>query len=94
MRPDALAGSGPGDETEAGASREPWRRSWLYRARGETPVLLWIVAIHALAGVGLVLLPLPPVAVWPIAVALLWIGGMGTTVAYHRALAHLSLIHI
>jgi len=38
--------------------------------------------------VGLILTPVPS---WPIAVtalALTWLGGMGTTVVYHRALAH------
>ena len=94
MRPGAneVALSRSGRGAQAVATPEPWRRSWLYRAPGETPALLWIVGIHALAAVGLVLLPLPPLAAWPIAAALLWVGGMGTTVAYHRALAHRALV--
>jgi stearoyl-CoA desaturase (delta-9 desaturase) len=52
---------------------------------------LWVVLIHVTAVVGLVLCPLPG---WPLfltAGALTWVGGLGTTVCYHRALAHRAL---
>jgi stearoyl-CoA desaturase (delta-9 desaturase) len=52
---------------------------------------LWVVLIHMTAAVGLVMCPLPG---WPIfltAGALTWMGGLGTTVCYHRTLAHRAL---
>jgi fatty-acid desaturase len=69
----------------------PWLWPWWRPAPGKKQVLLWIVAIHVTAGVGLVLYPLPG---WPLfltAIGLAWIGGLGTTVGYHRALAHRAL---
>jgi len=53
--------------------------------------LVWVVLIHVTAAVGIVLYPLPG---WPLflaAYALTWLGGLGTTVCYHRALAHRAL---
>ncbi|HEY3175947.1 MAG TPA: fatty acid desaturase [Candidatus Polarisedimenticolia bacterium] len=52
---------------------------------------LWIVLIHATALAGLFVTPLPS---WPVAAAafaLTWLGGIGTTVCYHRSLAHRAL---
>ncbi len=52
---------------------------------------LWVVLIHMTAAVGLVMCPLPG---WPIfltAGVLTWMGGLGTTVCYHRTLAHRAL---
>lgn len=66
----------------------PWTWSWTRWAPGEGPTFGWVVGIHLLALIGLVLFPLPG---WPLALAaygLFWLGGLGTTVAYHRALAH------
>jgi len=66
----------------------PWARSFWRPARGDGKVLFWLVMIHLVAAVGLFLDPLPS---WPIglaALALTWIGGIGTTVCYHRSLAH------
>jgi stearoyl-CoA desaturase (delta-9 desaturase) len=50
--------------------------------------LLWILGIHVATLIGLALLPWPGLTVTLLALALLWLGGMGTTVGYHRALAH------
>jgi stearoyl-CoA desaturase (delta-9 desaturase) len=69
----------------------PWAGGWLRWAPGQGPTLLWIVLIHACAIVGLVLFPIPDWRVLVIAIGLAWLGGLGTTVAYHRALAHGSL---
>lgn len=54
-------------------------------------VLPWIVLIHLTAIVGLIMFPLPGWRVLLGAIALTWIGGLGTTVCYHRALAHRAL---
>jgi stearoyl-CoA desaturase (delta-9 desaturase) len=51
-------------------------------------VLFWIIVIHLTAIVGLVLFPLPGWRLALTALGLAWLGGIGTTVCYHRALAH------
>jgi fatty-acid desaturase len=69
----------------------PWTWPWWRPARGQRITLGWLVLIHGTALLGLVLYPLPG---WPLfltAGALTWAGGLGTTVCYHRALAHRAL---
>ena len=66
----------------------PWERPWWKPAPGSWSVFGWIILIHVTAIVGLILFPLPG---WKIAlgsVLVAWIGGFGTTVCYHRTLAH------
>jgi stearoyl-CoA desaturase (delta-9 desaturase) len=65
----------------------PWWR-W---SRGEGRVLFWVIVIHALSVAGVALFPFPGWGVLAASYALFWLGGLGTTVAYHRALAHRSL---
>lgn len=77
--------------SELGAVEEPWRRSWFWVAPGEWPTFLWIALIHVCAAVGLVLLPGPSPAVLAGALALAVLGGLGTTVCYHRVLSHRAL---
>ena len=47
--------------------------------------------IHATALVGLICFPLPGWRLVLGALALAWIGGIGTTVCYHRAITHRAL---
>jgi fatty-acid desaturase len=54
-------------------------------------VLPWVVLIHVTAVVGLILFPLPGWRVLGGTIALAWLGGLGTTVCYHRAIAHRAL---
>jgi stearoyl-CoA desaturase (delta-9 desaturase) len=54
-------------------------------------VLAYLVGIHALALVGLVLFPIPSLPVLGVWLALTLAGGLGTTVCYHRYLAHRTL---
>jgi fatty-acid desaturase len=54
-------------------------------------VLPWFILIHLTAVVGLILSPLPGWRVFLGALVLAWMGGIGTTVCYHRALAHRAL---
>ena len=54
-------------------------------------MFLWIGLIHVTALAGLVLYPLPGWRVLLGAIGLAWIGGIGTTVAYHRAITHRAL---
>lgn len=72
----------------AATAVRPWERSWFYCAPGELPTFLWILFLHGVTLAGLILLPLPPWPAFVIALALLFLGGLGTTVCYHRALAH------
>ena len=72
-------------------NEQPWRRPWWQYSEGNGAVLLYIVAIHSLALAGLVLFPLPSLRVAAMAVAVAWIGGVGTTVCYHRCLSHRAL---
>jgi fatty-acid desaturase len=73
------------------AALEPWKQPWWRPARGDGPTFFWMILIHVGALAALVVAPLPG---WPIfvgALALHFLGGLGTTVAYHRAIAHKSV---
>jgi stearoyl-CoA desaturase (delta-9 desaturase) len=70
------------------AGTPPWKRSWFYVAPGEFATFAWIASLHILAVAGLILLPLPSLPVVLVALFLLFMGGMGTTVAFHRMLSH------
>jgi stearoyl-CoA desaturase (delta-9 desaturase) len=70
---------------------EPWKAPWWKPAAGEWPTFLYIVAIHLLAIAGIIFFPMPGWKVVLVTVALAWIGGLGVTVGYHRALAHTSV---
>ena len=54
-------------------------------------VFAWVLAIHLTAFVGLVLYPLPGWRLLLIFAVLAFLGGAGTTICYHRELAHRSL---
>lgn len=69
----------------------PWDRPWWYFSEGSGPVLLFLFLVHALAIVGLALFPLPSWRVLALALAIAALGGVGTTVCYHRSLSHRSL---
>jgi fatty-acid desaturase len=73
------------------SNERPWTRPWWQPSEGNGPVLFYIVTIHALALVGLVLFPIPGWRVLAVALAVASIGGIGTSVCYHRCLAHRSL---
>ena len=73
------------------AETPPWTWNWLRWRKGSGTVFFWIVLIHALALIGLVLFPLPGWTIFFCAWGLKALGGLGTTVAYHRSLAHGAL---
>jgi len=79
------------DGTPPKANERPWTRPWWQPSEGNGATLFYIVMIHALALVGLVLFPLPGWRVLAVALAVAAIGGVGTSVCYHRCLAHRSL---
>ena len=69
----------------------PWMMPIWKPAKGKWGILLYIVLIHALAVVGLVLFPAPGIRVFGRTHLLTCLGGLGTTVGYHRYLAHRTL---
>lgn len=78
------------DHLDEAAGQSP-ARSWFYVAPGEHVTLFWILLIHVSAVVGLFVLPLPSVPLLVAVVALTFLGGLGTTICYHRALSHRSV---
>jgi stearoyl-CoA desaturase (delta-9 desaturase) len=73
------------------AQFEPWKQPWWRPGRGDAPTFFWIVLIHAGALAALIVAPLPG---WPVflgALVLHFLGGLGTTVCYHRSIAHKSV---
>jgi fatty-acid desaturase len=69
----------------------PWTRPWWQYSEGNGPVLFYLILIHGLAITGLILFPLPNWRVLVVALIINSIGGIGTTVCYHRCLAHRAL---
>jgi len=70
---------------------QPWDQPFWKPARGKGLIFFYLVLIHVLAVAGVILFPLPGWKVFLATVAGLLLGGLGTTVAYHRALAHRTL---
>ena len=69
----------------------PWDRPFWQPAPGKSAVLLYLVLIHVLALAGLILFPVPSWKVLGLTLAFTACGGLGTTVCYHRLLAHRTL---
>ena len=68
--------------------KHPWTQPW-WKVDGESRTVLgYLVLIHVIAGVGIVLFPLPGWNVFLATLVAVALGGLGTTVAYHRALSH------
>lgn len=76
-------------EPEISVPRPQW--PWWRSNREDALVLPYIILIHLTAVAGLILFPLPGWRIFLAAVALSWIGGLGTTVCYHRSMAHRAL---
>ena len=70
---------------------QPLDWPWWQTTRHDVLVLPWFILIHLTAIVGLILFSLPGWRVFLGALALAWLGGIGTTVCYHRAMAHRSV---
>ena len=69
-------------------STRPWEQPFWRPARGQAGTFAFLVLTHVLALVGLILYPIPRTAVLSCAVLIAVLGGLGTTVVYHRFLAH------
>jgi fatty-acid desaturase len=66
----------------------PWEQPFWKPARGQAATFAFLVLTHLLALVGLILYPVPSIPVLSWAVLFAVLGGLGTTVVYHRFLAH------
>jgi stearoyl-CoA desaturase (delta-9 desaturase) len=66
----------------------PWERPFWKPVRAKSVVFGYLILIHVLAVAGLILFPLPSLKVAGVALLLTALGGFGTTVGYHRMLAH------
>jgi len=73
------------------AQSRPWEMPIWKPVKGKEGVLVYIVAIHLLAIIGLILFPIPSLPVFLTALAFNILGGLGTTVCNHRYLAHRTL---
>ncbi|HVZ71300.1 MAG TPA: fatty acid desaturase [Polyangia bacterium] len=73
------------------AKLQPWKWPWYRAAPGEQATFRWMMLIHVSTLVGLVLCPIPGWKLGFAAWAIFFMGGLGTTVAFHRAIAHKTL---
>src|SRR3989440_6611404 len=69
----------------------PWDRPFWKPVHGKEGVFAYLVLIHVLAVVGLILFPVPNLKVVGMTLLSIAFGGLGTTVCYHRMLAHKTL---
>ncbi len=74
-----------------GAEWAPWKMPWWRPAPSDRLTFAWMILIHVGAVVGLVLTPIPGWRVFLAAAALHFLGGLGTTVCYHRGITHKSV---
>ena len=75
----------------ATAPARPWDRPFWKPVRRKEGVFAFLLIIHVLAILGIILFPLPRLKVLGLAALFIAFGGLGTTVCYHRMLAHKTL---
>ena len=75
----------------APAPARPWDRPFWKPVRRKEGVFAFLILVHALAITGVILFPLPSLKVLGLSALLVALGGLGTTVCYHRMLAHKTL---
>lgn len=67
---------------------KPWERAFWKPVPGKYAIFGYLVTIHLLAATGLIVFPVPGMKVALFTLVLTCLGGLGTTVVYHRALSH------
>lgn len=67
---------------------EPWKQPFWWCARGEWRTFGWILLLHLSPILALFVTEAPSTGLLLTSLVLTALGGLGTTVAYHRALAH------
>ena len=73
------------------AVSKPWDRPFWKPVRGKEGVFSYLILVHVLAVVGIILFPIPTLKVLGFTLLFTCLGGLGTTVCYHRLLAHRTL---
>jgi stearoyl-CoA desaturase (delta-9 desaturase) len=73
------------------AEKHPWTQPWWKADAESLDVLIYFFLIHALAIIGVILFPLPGWNVFLATLIATACGGLGTTIGYHRGLAHRSV---
>jgi len=68
--------------------KHPWTQPWWRVEDENVPVFIYILLVHVLAVVGLLLFPVPGWKLFLATFITTFLGGLGTTVGYHRALSH------
>src|SRR5438067_1320349 len=71
--------------------RHPWTLPWWKTSPENRWAFRYLAGIHILAAIGLILFPVPGWKVFLATVFVTGCGGFGTTIAFHRALAHRSV---
>jgi fatty-acid desaturase len=69
----------------------PWEAPWWRPVAGQEIIFFYLVLVHLLAAIGLIFFPVPGMRVFLTTLGLACLGGLGTTIAYHRSLAHRSV---
>lgn len=69
----------------------PWERPFWKPVPGKAGVFVFLVLIHVLAVIGLIFFPLPSLKILGLSLLIAGLGGLGTTVCYHRLLSHRTL---
>src|SRR5260370_35109925 len=69
----------------------PWERPFWKPTPCTGGIFFYLILIHVLAVTGLILYPLPRLSVLITTLILTALGGFGTSVCYHRMLAHRTL---
>jgi len=70
---------------------QPWDRAFWKPVHGKEGVFAYLIVIHVLGLIGLILYPVPSPKILGISLLFTALGGLGTTVCYHRMLAHKTL---
>src|SRR3989338_8141059 len=73
------------------AEKRPWELPWWKPSDGNRKTFTYIVSIHVLALVGIFLFPIPGWGLFLLVLAVISCCGLGTSLCYHRALAHRSV---
>jgi fatty-acid desaturase len=71
--------------------KQPWDRVFWKPVHGKAGVFAYLIVIHVLGVIGLIFYPLPSLKVLGVTLLFTALGGLGTTVCYHRMLAHKTL---
>lgn len=74
------------------ADKRPWELPWWKSSKDNFWTFVFIMSIHVLCAIGLVFFPIPGWKVFLVSFGIACCGGLGTSLCYHRALAHRSVI--